>query len=70
MDSENKCLITPESIDLLDKLLLYDHSDRLTAREAMEHPYFCEYFILNCSFRIRLIIYLFDSLVIYKLYYS
>ncbi|VDL85761.1 unnamed protein product [Schistocephalus solidus] len=33
-------LVSPEAIDLLDKLLRYDHQDRLTAREAMEHPYF------------------------------
>jgi serine/threonine protein kinase len=29
-------------LDFLDKLLRYDHQSRLTAREAMEHPYFCE----------------------------
>eukprot|EP01120_Amphizonella_sp_Union-15-10_P004972 TRINITY_DN1571_c0_g3_i1.p1 TRINITY_DN1571_c0_g3~~TRINITY_DN1571_c0_g3_i1.p1 ORF type:complete len:347 (+),score=48.68 TRINITY_DN1571_c0_g3_i1:84-1124(+) len=30
----------PEAIDFLDKLLRYDPQQRLTAREAMEHPYF------------------------------
>lgn len=40
MHSENQHLVTPEAIDFLDKLLRYDHLDRLTAREAMEHPYF------------------------------
>ncbi|WRX30974.1 Protein kinase domain - like 10 [Theobroma cacao] len=29
-----------QAIDFLDKLLRYDHQDRLTAREAMAHPYF------------------------------
>jgi len=29
-----------EAIDYLDKLLRYDHNTRLTAREAMDHPYF------------------------------
>lgn len=29
-----------EAIDFLDKLLRYDHNTRLTAREAMDHPYF------------------------------
>lgn len=29
-----------ESLDLLDKLLVYDHDARLTAEEAMAHPYF------------------------------
>ncbi|KAG1658891.1 Casein kinase II subunit alpha [Nymphon striatum] len=38
--SENQHLVSPEALDFLDKLLRYDHQDRLTAREAMEHPYF------------------------------
>nr|GMC57661.1 casein kinase II subunit alpha-2 [Ipomoea batatas] len=29
-----------QAIDFLEKLLRYDHQDRLTAREAMDHPYF------------------------------
>ncbi|XP_065915862.1 casein kinase II subunit alpha-like [Dysidea avara] len=37
---ENQHLVSPEALDLLDKLLRYDHQERLTAREAMEHPYF------------------------------
>lgn len=36
----SKHLISEEAIDLLDKLLRYDHQERLTAREAMQHPYF------------------------------
>ncbi|XP_012791088.2 casein kinase II subunit alpha-like [Sorex araneus] len=39
--SENQHLVSPEAFDILDKLLVYDHQSRLTAREAMEHPYFC-----------------------------
>lgn len=35
--------MSPEALDLLDKLLRYDHQQRLTAAEAMQHPYFCEY---------------------------
>jgi Protein kinase domain. len=31
-----------EGIDLLDRLLVYDHEKRLTAREAMMHPFFDE----------------------------
>ncbi|XP_016113944.1 casein kinase II subunit alpha-like isoform X2 [Sinocyclocheilus grahami] len=38
--SENQHLVSPEALDFLDKLLCYDHQTRLTAREAMEHPYF------------------------------
>jgi len=37
---ENQHLVTAEAIDFLDKLLRYDHAERLTAREAMDHPYF------------------------------
>jgi len=38
--NKNKSLAVPEAIDLLDKLLKYDHQERLTAKEAMGHPYF------------------------------
>ena len=33
-------MVTPEALDFLDKLLRYDHKQRLTAKEAMEHRYF------------------------------
>lgn len=46
MHSENQHLVSHESLDFLDKLLRYDHYERLTAREAMEHPYFCKYYKL------------------------
>ena len=43
---------TPEAIDLLEKLLRYDHQERLTAREAQAHAYFsklpfCSAFFLS-----------------------
>ena len=41
--SENQHLVSPEALDFLDKLLRYDHQERLTAREAMDHPYFCKH---------------------------
>ena len=41
MHSENQHLVSQEALDFLDKLLRYDHNDRLTAKEAMDHPYFC-----------------------------
>lgn len=41
--SENQHLVSTEALDFLDKLLRYDHQTRLTARDAMEHPYFCMY---------------------------
>ena len=40
MHSENQHLVSPEAIDFLDKLLRYDHLERLTAADAMRHPYF------------------------------
>jgi len=40
VSNENKHLAVPEAIDFLDKLLRYDHQTRLTAKEAMNHPYF------------------------------
>lgn len=40
--AENKKgkFISDEAIDLLDKLLIVDPKDRITASEAMKHPYF------------------------------
>uniref|UniRef100_A0A673C3V5 non-specific serine/threonine protein kinase n=1 Tax=Sphaeramia orbicularis TaxID=375764 RepID=A0A673C3V5_9TELE len=40
IQAENQHLVSPEALDLLDKLLRYDHQQRLTAAEAMQHPYF------------------------------
>jgi len=37
---ENKELATKEAVDLVDNLLRYDHQTRLTAEEAMNHPFF------------------------------
>lgn len=36
--------MSQEVFDLLDKLLQYDHQDRPTAKEAMNHPYFGKFF--------------------------
>ncbi|KAI6170492.1 Casein kinase II subunit alpha [Aphelenchoides bicaudatus] len=38
--ADNQHLVTSEAIDFLDKLLRYDHAERLTAKEAMSHAYF------------------------------
>nr|XP_049573784.1 casein kinase 2, alpha prime polypeptide a isoform X3 [Syngnathus scovelli] len=40
IQSENQHLVSPEALDLLEKLLRYDHQQRPTALEAMKHPYF------------------------------
>ncbi|RKO87947.1 hypothetical protein BDK51DRAFT_35577 [Blyttiomyces helicus] len=39
----NRDLATPAAIDLLNHLLLYEPSDRLTAKEALAHPLFGTY---------------------------
>ncbi|KIW56184.1 casein kinase II subunit alpha [Exophiala xenobiotica] len=40
VNADNQRFVSPEAIDFLDKLLRYDHQERLTAQEAMAHPYF------------------------------
>lgn len=40
VNADNQHLVSPEALDLLDRLLRYDHQERLTAREAMDHSYF------------------------------
>jgi len=37
---ENQHLVSHDALDFLDRLLRYDHQERLTAEEAMQHPYF------------------------------
>eukprot|EP00668_Euglena_longa_P002630 GGOE01003076.1.p1 GENE.GGOE01003076.1~~GGOE01003076.1.p1 ORF type:complete len:399 (+),score=113.39 GGOE01003076.1:1853-3049(+) len=38
--AENSHLCSPDALDLLQRLLRYDHEERLSAMEAMAHPYF------------------------------
>ncbi|KPI45347.1 Casein kinase II subunit alpha [Cyphellophora attinorum] len=40
VNQDNQRFVSAEAIDFLDKLLRYDHQERLTAQEAMAHPYF------------------------------
>lgn len=40
INESNQHLVSDEFLDLVDKLLRYDHQERLTAQEAMNHPYF------------------------------
>ncbi len=47
--SENQHLVSEEAIDFLDKLLRYDQLERLTAREAMDHPFFQPVLERNCA---------------------
>ncbi|BAM41857.1 uncharacterized protein TOT_040000929 [Theileria orientalis strain Shintoku] len=37
---ENQHLVSDQALDLLDKMFLYDHIERITAFDAMKHPYF------------------------------
>jgi casein kinase II subunit alpha len=37
---QNEQLVTDEALDLLNKMLRYDHAERITPRDAMNHPYF------------------------------
>eukprot|EP00494_Astrolonche_serrata_P028742 UN29009 len=40
INKKNKHLINSDVLDLINKLLVYDHQRRLTAKEAMHHPFF------------------------------
>ncbi|KAJ4322568.1 Casein kinase II subunit alpha' [Neodidymelliopsis sp. IMI 364377] len=40
INADNQRFVSNDALDFLDKLLRYDHQDRLTAQEAMAHPYF------------------------------
>jgi casein kinase II subunit alpha len=33
-------LVSEEALNLLDKMLRYDHAERITPKDAMDHPYF------------------------------
>ncbi|KAK2955623.1 putative Casein kinase II subunit alpha [Blattamonas nauphoetae] len=35
-------LCTPDALDLLDRMLRFDHQERITCKEAMNHPFFAE----------------------------
>ncbi|CDK25038.1 unnamed protein product [Kuraishia capsulata CBS 1993] len=40
INTSNQHLTSEEAIDFIDRLLRYDHQERLTAKEAMAHAYF------------------------------
>lgn len=40
VNDDNRDFATEDAINLIDKLLVYDHDKRLTAQQAMEHPFF------------------------------
>jgi len=43
INKDNQHLVNPQAIDLLKKMLVYDHTKRITAREALKHSYFREF---------------------------
>ena len=40
VSKSSRSLVSDEAIDLIDKCLRYDHVERLTAEQALAHPYF------------------------------
>lgn len=42
INSKNEDVATPDAIDLISKCMVYDHTQRITAEEAMKHRYFDE----------------------------
>ena len=38
--SSNQHLANEDAIDLLKKMLVYDHAERITPLEGLKHPYF------------------------------
>lgn len=40
INNNNSHLVTDDALELLDQMLVYDHQKRITAKKAMEHPYF------------------------------
>ena len=40
INESNKRLCTKEALDILSKMLVVDHNERITAEEALKHPFF------------------------------
>jgi casein kinase II subunit alpha len=40
LTEENSHLISEEAVDLINRMLVYDHANRITMKEALDHPYF------------------------------
>ena len=40
VNDDNRNLATEAALDLIDKCIRYDHTERITADEALRHPYF------------------------------
>lgn len=55
VSADNRAAASHDALDLLDKLLRYDHHERLTAAEALAHTYFSGCTALCTAFTITLI---------------
>ena len=42
LTKKNKKLVTEEALDLLFNMLRYDHAERITPLDALQHSYFDE----------------------------
>jgi casein kinase II subunit alpha len=40
INDDNRAFATKDGLDLLSRLLVYDHTMRISAKDAMRHPYF------------------------------
>lgn len=40
VNNQNKHLANADALDLLSKMLVYDHAQRITAKQATQHKYF------------------------------
>jgi len=40
INPENQALCSSDALDLIDKMLQYDHAARITPRECFDHPFF------------------------------
>ena len=40
INDENQNYVTKDGLDLLKKMLCFDHDIRITVKEALEHPFF------------------------------
>ena len=43
INESNQRLCTKEALDILSKMLVVDHNERITAEEALKHPFFANH---------------------------
>ena len=40
INDSNKHLVDADALDLIERMLKYDHDERITSTDALNHPYF------------------------------